>query len=490
MDGVLQEKKHNILIVEDSSSDRKLIRRIVETIGNRVNIIEKDSGRDFLKTVVEQEVKVVLLDLMLQEEDGMTLLECLKRDKSTCDIPVIILSGLTDDVSISRALSLRAYDYFEKPLTDRDIRYMLAIKVRNALDYKLKLEHVQFLTDYDRLTGALTRDAFEARLAHYRYISDLQSGLIMVDVNGLKIINDVYGHGLGDKILREVCSHLGDCFGEKAVIARWGSDEFAIWLKDRERHHIMDIITYCNDSLERKKCCEYSLSFGWSFEKSNGLDLSQMIKLAENNLLSNKIMERSSTRRRLIDSIVQTLHQKNPREERHSQRVSVISAEIAQELGLSEYEIRKVELAALMHDVGKIVIDEQILNKVGRLNEKEWMQIRRHPEIGYRILATSSDTAEIAGAALAHHERWDGNGYPKGLAREEIPFVARIIAVADTFDAMTGRRPYREPMSRRQAIDEIKRCSGTQFDPIIVEAFLRREDTVQNIFGKELEYVV
>lgn len=485
----LSNNQHHILVVDDSPSDRKLFRRIVETLGEAIVVIENADGEELWETIRNKEIKVILLDLILPKRNGLDILRELKTDHRTKDIPVIVLSGMHDDDHIKETLTLGAFDYFEKPLSDRDMRFMLAVKVKNALNYRLRLEDVHFLQHYDQLTGTLTREAFESCLSRYQIQTNIQIGVLMADINGLKIINDIYGQDAGDLILMEVSQQLTHHFGETALISRWGSDEFVIFIKNIQKQQIKEMIESCTNTIDEHKCCEYSISFGWVVEKLQNSDIKSLVKKAEDNLLSNKVMEKGSTRRRLIDSIVQALHQKNPREEQHSQRVSILCAEIGGALGLSEYEIKKVELAALMHDVGKIVIDESILNKNDKLSDTEWQQIKRHPEIGYRILATSSDTAEIANAALAHHERWDGKGYPKGLKKNEIPILARIIAVADSFDAMTGRRHYRQPFTVEQAIAEIKRCGNTQFDPIIVEAFLACEVAIYNIFANELEYV-
>jgi HD-GYP domain-containing protein (c-di-GMP phosphodiesterase class II) len=135
-------------------------------------------------------------------------------------------------------------------------------------------------------------------------------------------------------------------------------------------------------------------------------------------------------------------------------------------------EINLLKVISNLHDIGKIAIDEQILNKPGKLNEEEWAEIKRHPEIGYRILSSSSEYAEISEDILSHHERWDGDGYPQGLKGKDIPYRARIIAIADAYDAMTSDRPYRKALSKEEALAEIIRCSGTQFDPSIARKFV------------------
>ncbi len=169
---------------------------------------------------------------------------------------------------------------------------------------------------------------------------------------------------------------------------------------------------------------------------------------------------------------MQTLQEKNPREEAHSKRVSMICQSLGKKLKMSSNDLRLLDAISALHDIGKITIDERILNKPGKLDKEEWEIIKKHPEVGYRILSTSQEYAVVAEDILSHHERYDGTGYPRGLKGEEIPIRARIIALADAYDAMTSHRPYRGALTHQQAIMEIKRCSKTQFDPEIVKAFL------------------
>lgn len=166
------------------------------------------------------------------------------------------------------------------------------------------------------------------------------------------------------------------------------------------------------------------------------------------------------------------LNKRCAREGQHSQRVGTLCLKLASNLGLSSQEQLEVRLAGLLHDIGKVSIDSKILNKPEELTSEEWFEMRQHPERGYRNLHSVTGMSKIADAVLSHHERWDGTGYPSGLRREYIPFTARIIAVADSYDAMISTRPYRAPLSRREALEELKQCAGKQFDSKIVKAFL------------------
>jgi len=186
----------------------------------------------------------------------------------------------------------------------------------------------------------------------------------------------------------------------------------------------------------------------------------------------NKLSESWSMRSRTIEMLMNSLYEKSNREMLHSKRVGQICEFIAKALGLKSDIIKNLSMAGLMHDIGKIGISESILNKEGKLTNREWKEIQKHPEIGYRILSSVNEFSEIATYILEHHERWDGKGYPRGLNGEEITLYARIIAIADSYDAMTNQRSYRNGLSEQEAIDEIIRCAGTQFDPDIAKVFI------------------
>ncbi|NTW06099.1 MAG: HD-GYP domain-containing protein, partial [Peptococcaceae bacterium] len=179
-----------------------------------------------------------------------------------------------------------------------------------------------------------------------------------------------------------------------------------------------------------------------------------------------------------INTIIKTLYEKNHREEAHSKRVSELGQRFAQAISLPDYKIDKIRVAGLLHDIGKILISDELLEKKGKLSEIEWAEIQRHPEIGYRILSSNTEMSELAEMILQHHERWDGMGYPNGLKAEEIVIPARVISIMDAYDAMTRDRPYRKALSQEDALEQILYCSGTQFDPDLARKFVEmiRED--------------
>ncbi len=403
----------------------------------------------------------------------MNILKEIKENNDTCDIPIIICSSIGDKETIKRTLLLGAYDYFEKPFNDMAIDFGFSLKVTNALHMKRKTDHVLYLRNHDVLTGLGTRQYFESELQSAIDKLIMPLCVVIIDINGLKVINDAYGHDAGDNILREISDIFTRSDLQYSCAARWGSDEIVMLFPFLDRKSLNAVITDIKALIDTNKTSDYDISFGWAIEDNDISNAKYLVQKAEDNLFSNKILEVSSVRRNMIESIIKTLHQKNPREEEHSRRVSFISEKIAIELGFSDYEIKRVKLAGLMHDIGKITVSEDILNKPGKLNAEEWQQIKSHPEHGFTILSTSIDTMEIANAVLAHHERWDGRGYPKGISSDSIPIMARIIAVADTFDAITSTRTYRSSRGEDEAMDEIVHCSGSQFDPIVADAFLR-----------------
>lgn len=195
---------------------------------------------------------------------------------------------------------------------------------------------------------------------------------------------------------------------------------------------------------------------------------------------TNIIIKSEGLSRKGLKKVLHTLNEERPRERMHSKRVSILCQYIGDSLNLSDFEVNKLKLVGLLHDIGKIRIEGRILNKPGMLTDNEYEEIKKHSEIGYRILSYLG-MRDLADIVLSHHERWDGTGYPRGLKGESIPVSARIIALADGYDAMTSRRPYKIAMSEDEAITEIRNNFGLQFDPEIARVF------IEKVLGKELD---
>ena len=224
-----------------------------------------------------------------------------------------------------------------------------------------------------------------------------------------------------------------------------------------------------------------SVSFGYGLQRNENDGIDDLLKEAAHFMHKRKYYNQRSASGNMVRVIMQTLFEKSVREKEHSERVGLFCKAIAQKMGMKKEAVNKIWIAGLLHDIGKIGIEEEILNKPGKLNDKEWEIIKTHTARSARILENTVEYKDLATIVLSHHERYDGKGYPYGLKGEEIPIESRIIAVADSYDAMTQERTYRQTVSKETAIKEIESCSGTQFDPDVVLAFTKKVMTDKTI---------
>jgi len=337
-------------------------------------------------------------------------------------------------------------------------------------------EEIIYLSYHDKLTGLYNRRFYEIELKRLDTKRNLPISIIMGDVNSLKLVNDAFGHVKGDELLRKAAATIQSVCRSDDIVSRWGGDEFVILLPKTNTEEAKKLINRIKVlySKERINTLSFSISFGWGTKIKADENILKVLKSAEDHMYKRKIIENKGMRDNIITTIINTLHEKNPREELHSKRVSQICQSIGKLINFRQIEISQLKAAGLLHDIGKIAIDEGILNKPGKLTIQEKNEINRHPDIGYRILRSSNNMLEIADCILAHHERWDGTGYPKGLKGEEIPLMARIIALADSYDAMTSHRLYRNALSEEDAFIEIRKNSGLQFDPKLTRIFVEK----------------
>lgn len=351
------------------------------------------------------------------------------------------------------------------------------VGVSRNIDKRKKAEaEVLYLSYHDQLTGLYNRRFYEEELFRLDTPRNLPIALVMADVNGLKLINDAYGHQMGDKILKTFAEILKNEFRHDEIASRVGGDEFVILFSKTDQTNVESIVKRLNETISKVRIDHtiLSVSMGFAIKKDPSDNLNDVFKRAEDAMYQHKLSISPSVKKATIDLIVNSIYEKNHQEVIHSKNVSEYCEAIGRELGFAKESINQLKLAGLRHDIGEIAIDNAILTKAEKLSEDEWAEIKRHPEIGYHILRSVNELAEIAKFVLEHHERWDGQGYPKGLKKEEITLQARIIAVADAYCTMISNRPFCRAFTEAEAINELKRCSGTQFDENIAKLFVEK----------------
>jgi len=365
-------------------------------------------------------------------------------------------------------------NYYYEVLASRPKENQLVVILNDITGSKQAEERLHYLSYHDQLTGLYNRRLFEEQLQRLNSKNYFPLIITMADINGLKLVNDSFGHTVGDKYIQKVTEVLREGFREKDIICRLGGDEFIILSPNTDEREIKELIGRINErtKLEAVNKITLSVSFGYSIKDREEESILEVLKKAEDYMYKKKLLESAGIRGKTIYTVMAALHEKNPREEQHSLRVSELCEKMGTALGLQEDEVKELKTVGLLHDIGKVAIEEGILNKNGKLVEEEWVEIKKHPEIGYRILSSVNELSEMADYVLAHHERWDGNGYPKGLKGNEIPVQSRIIAIADAYDAMISERSYRQALPREYAISELVKGAGTQFCGEYVNVFI------------------
>ncbi len=321
------------------------------------------------------------------------------------------------------------------------------------------------------LTGLYNRRFFEEELLRLDTERNLPISVIMADVNGLKLTNDIFGHASGDLLLQKISEVLRKACRSDDIIARWGGDEFVILLPKTSPEKAEQIIARVKTefSKEQVKAIRGSVSMGADTKRFPADNIFECLSRAEEKMYAIKTLERGDLKSGAVDAIMDMLHASIAAEQAHAETVSALCEKLARQLHLPEGEVRRLRRAGFLHDIGKIVLDPKIAgaNPAG-LTDAARSEYRKHPAIGYRILNLFDDTLDLSEVVLAHHERWDGAGYPQGLREDEIPLAARILAVADAYE----RALHREG-GRTAALQTVREGAGSCFDPKVAACFIR-----------------
>ncbi len=368
-----------------------------------------------------------------------------------------------------------ATGYFESRFVLLEEDLVLCI-IRDTTERRKSQDLLYEMSTHDFPTGLYNRNFFEAELKRIQETPREDIGIVVCDIDGLKLVNDTLGHSEGDNYLKTVSKLLLDIFPENSVVSRIGGDEFAVICQGLSTSDVLELKNKITESIEcingEGRLVPISLSVGYSLMSKKHQSLDEVFKEADDFMYREKLHHRQSVRSNYIDLLNKMLEARDYITEGHGERMRDYCVKLAQKRGLPGECIKDMKLFAQFHDIGKIGVADRILFKPGPLDEEEWIEMKRHAEIGYRIAESSPDLRHISEWIFKHHEWWDGSGYPFGAKGVDIPIQCRILCIVDAYDAMTNDRPYRKALDFDTAVRELKISAGMQFDPELLEDFI------------------
>jgi diguanylate cyclase (GGDEF)-like protein len=335
-----------------------------------------------------------------------------------------------------------------------------------------KVRHQSF---HDGLTGLYNRIYLEKEMERLDTERQLPIGIIMADLNGLKLLNDTFGHEVGDEMLRQTAETLINACRKEDIIARWGGDEFVIFLPQTTEEDAKSILRRIDEQSKEIfiKDIPLSLAVGSAIKNNKNEILTEILKQSEENMYKHKLEKSQQMKSNVLNVMLKKIETKSFETEAHFSVMQKTARKIGVKIGLDTSELGDLETLISLHDIGEITISKEILTKKDSLSKEEWEIIKKHPGTGFRIARATEGGAKVAEGILSHHEYWDGSGYPQGLKGNEIPLLARITAIADAYEVMSTGRVYKKALSMNAVIAELRSCAGSQFDPELIEIFLQ-----------------
>lgn len=393
--------------------------------------------------------------------------------------------------------SKMAVEYHSYPKVKNGIVVGGVLTFSDITSKKQVEDQIEFLSTHDSLTGVFNRSFFERKMKLNNSQDELPMSIIFVDINGLKLLNDIYGHEAGDELIRTVAKTLKNEVENKGEIARIGGDEFVVTLANMSYESVSLLSKKIKTEINKLEIygipCSISVGFDTVKDITDSFD--KIVANAEKEMYKQKAHERKAFGQEVLSIMIQNLQMKSERQKQHAEHVSYLCEQLAVYMGLSQNEIKKCKDAGFLHDIGKISFEDSLLNKED-YSDLEWQMVKQHPMTGYRILNLFDDTMDLADAIYSHHEKWDGSGYPKGLSGDEIPLISRMIGIIERYENLIARRRGIEnnhvsEVENELILKELESMGTTFFDPELLVQFIgmmknnfeRGDDYGNNIKG-------
>ncbi len=461
--------------------ERNKYRQTLISIGDGVMVVDKDGYIEMLNNVASE-----LTGWSDQEARGRYYKEVFRLSHEN---PLL---GIQDPIERALSSNMSCGLSDNTVLTSRDGRtYYLedsaspvynennecvgvVLVFRDVTQKREQLKKIEFLSYHDQLTGLYNRGFFEEEMSRLDTERNYPISILMGDVNGLKLANDVFGHAYGDQLLKTLAQVFNSICRADDIIARWGGDEFVMLLPRTSKRDAENIAFRIKDEFSslQVKAIKGSISIGISTKTDKNQDINDILASAEEIMYSVKTLERESFSEEEIDIIIGMLHTVSPEEKEHSESLSKLCYKLGRHLGLNEIDLRNLKEAGYYHDIGKVTLAPELLEHHQNFTKEELSEIRKHSLVGYRILNSTDRTVGIADAVLSHHEHWDGTGYPVGLKGDEIPLLSRIIAVVEYYDRLRKLPPFNKEDGEAACKTALLNQAGKILDPHIVKAFI------------------
>lgn len=481
MKGIWNGKERREAIADLTIERNKFLQTII-SIGDGVLVVDLEGRITMLNKVAEQ-----LSGWFIKEAKGRHYSDilALTHDNKTSKVIDPIKEVLNTDldvpcdpnkntVLISRYGTRHHIEEVASPIKDNKKETIGVVLVFRDVTEKIERDRkAKYLNAHDPLTGLYNRMYFMEKLKQLDSSNNLPISIIVGDMNGLKLVNDIFGHSAGDLLLKKAGRVMKEICKKDEIVARVGGDEFVILIPKAQEEETKNIIANIKEqfSKENVKAINGSISMGYDMKRAESDDILQILNNADALMYLEKTLEREEAKKSTIKRITEAFHKENPKEKEGSRNISQTCVKIGMELGLTKGELRRLKEAGYLRDIGKIALTSSA-NSNEPLTDQEQNELMQHPIIGYRIMNSFDNTLDLAEIVLSHHEKWDGSGYPKGLQGEEIPLLSRIIAIAESYEEI--KENYNgEIISKDFIIKEMNKESGIKLDPKIVEVFTK-----------------